>query len=126
MKTGVERIAGERRRQIEVEGWTAAEDDEHDSGSLAQAGAAYALAACGTGAAFELETVERERDEAVAAERLRCACLVAAQMEDSGDRAAIALGHILRPDADYDRSEVEGQSLEGLRAALAGEGNAND
>lgn len=33
----------ERRRQIEAEGWTPEHDDEHDSGELAAAGAAYAL-----------------------------------------------------------------------------------
>ncbi|HHQ2810285.1 TPA: hypothetical protein ACSPM7_005427 [Pseudomonas aeruginosa] len=33
----------ERRRQVEAEGWTPEHDDEHDSGELAAAGAAYAL-----------------------------------------------------------------------------------
>jgi hypothetical protein len=33
----------ERRRQIEVEGWTPEHDDEHDTGALALAAAAYAL-----------------------------------------------------------------------------------
>jgi hypothetical protein len=42
---GVELIATERRRQIEVEGWTPEHDDEHDSAQLAMAGAAYATAA---------------------------------------------------------------------------------
>lgn len=36
-------IAAERRRQIEVEGWTAEHDDQHTDGSLAQAAAVYAL-----------------------------------------------------------------------------------
>lgn len=35
----------ERQRQIDVEGWTSAHDDEHPAGELASAGAAYALAA---------------------------------------------------------------------------------
>lgn len=44
MKTGIERIAAERKRQIEVEGW----DAEHDisingDGQLARAAACYAL-----------------------------------------------------------------------------------
>lgn len=34
----------ERQRQIQVEGWTAEHDDEHDDGQLAKAAAAYALA----------------------------------------------------------------------------------
>ncbi|HGM5010198.1 TPA: hypothetical protein ACKPXC_000473 [Pseudomonas aeruginosa] len=36
-------VQSERRRQINVEGWTPEHDDEHDSGELAAAGAAYAL-----------------------------------------------------------------------------------
>lgn len=35
-------IAAERRRQVEVEGWTAEHDDEHVDGSLATVAAAYA------------------------------------------------------------------------------------
>jgi hypothetical protein len=42
---GVERIAAERQRQIEAEGWTPEHDDEHDMGQLAAAGAAYAMCA---------------------------------------------------------------------------------
>lgn len=36
-------VQTERRRQVEAEGWTPEHDDEHDSGELAAAGAAYAL-----------------------------------------------------------------------------------
>ena len=36
-------VAAERKRQIEVEGWTAEHDDRHTPGELAQAGACYAL-----------------------------------------------------------------------------------
>ncbi|MFA5941390.1 MAG: hypothetical protein WC809_18715 [Sinimarinibacterium sp.] len=40
-------IAGERIRQIVVEGWSAAHDDAHDAGELATAAVCYALnAAC--------------------------------------------------------------------------------
>lgn len=42
MKTGVERIAAERRRQIESEGWTPEHDDQHNSAELALAAALYA------------------------------------------------------------------------------------
>lgn len=42
--TGAERIAAERQRQIEEEGWTPEHDDGHDGGSLAGAAAAYTLA----------------------------------------------------------------------------------
>ncbi|MFA6019766.1 MAG: hypothetical protein WC722_05840 [Rhodospirillales bacterium] len=43
--TGNEFVPGiqERARQIEVEGWTPEQDDEHDSGEMAQAAATYAL-----------------------------------------------------------------------------------
>jgi len=40
--TGVEMIAAERRRQAEVEGWTAAHDDTHARGEMALAAAVYA------------------------------------------------------------------------------------
>lgn len=43
MKTGVELIAEERQRQIEVEGWTAEHDDNHIYGDLARAAACYAM-----------------------------------------------------------------------------------
>jgi len=43
MKTGVERIAEERLRQIEEEGWNDEYDDSHENGELAQAAAAYAI-----------------------------------------------------------------------------------
>lgn len=42
MKTGIEIIAEERQRQIEVEGWTPEHDDEHIFGEMAQAAACYA------------------------------------------------------------------------------------
>ena len=42
MKTGIERITDERRRQVDAEGWTPEHDDEHDSGQLALAAACYA------------------------------------------------------------------------------------
>ncbi len=41
MKTGVELIAEERQRQIEVEGWTPEHDDSHDAGELAKAAMVY-------------------------------------------------------------------------------------
>lgn len=41
---GVTLIAEERRRQMAVEGWTPAHDDEHDEGQMAAAAACYAMA----------------------------------------------------------------------------------
>jgi hypothetical protein len=42
MKSGVELIAEERKRQIEEEGWTAEHDDRHKNGKLALAACCYA------------------------------------------------------------------------------------
>lgn len=43
MKTGIEHIAEERQRQIEVEGWTKEHDAEHTNDSLALAAVCYAI-----------------------------------------------------------------------------------
>jgi len=43
MKSGIEQIAEERKRQVEVEGWTPEHDDDHWRGELAEAAACYAL-----------------------------------------------------------------------------------
>lgn len=40
---GVEMIAAERKRQVEMEGWTPEHDAEHTDHSLAQAAACYAV-----------------------------------------------------------------------------------
>ena len=40
--SAIDDIAAERRRQIEVEGWTLAHDDKHTDQSLAMAAALYA------------------------------------------------------------------------------------
>ncbi|WP_418592058.1 hypothetical protein [Ponticoccus sp. (in: a-proteobacteria)] len=42
---GISDIAGERKRQIEAEGWTPEHDDEHTGGELAKAAGCYAWAA---------------------------------------------------------------------------------
>ena len=42
--TGAQRIAAERKRQIEVEGWTPEHDDNHADDSLSIAAACYAVA----------------------------------------------------------------------------------
>ncbi len=41
MKTGIERIADERKRQIDMECWTPERDNMHVNGELAQAAAHY-------------------------------------------------------------------------------------
>lgn len=41
-KTGIELIAQERKRQIEVEGWTPEHDSEHGNQEIASAAACYA------------------------------------------------------------------------------------
>ncbi|WP_406867250.1 hypothetical protein [Paraburkholderia fungorum] len=40
-------VLAERQRQVSLEGWTPEHDDEHDSGEMASAAAAYALHSCG-------------------------------------------------------------------------------
>lgn len=41
MKTGIERISQERKRQIEKEGWTSDHDASHTAGELSLAARAY-------------------------------------------------------------------------------------
>lgn len=41
----IDEIAAERKRQIEVEGWTPEHDDAHDQGEMADAAACYAWCA---------------------------------------------------------------------------------
>lgn len=43
MKSGIELIAAERKRQVESEGWTAEHDQMHDDGELADAAICYAM-----------------------------------------------------------------------------------
>lgn len=43
MKTGIEIISDERKRQIEVEEWDADHDEQHDNGELANFAALYAI-----------------------------------------------------------------------------------
>jgi len=54
MRAGLHRIAFERQRQLEAEGWTARHDAEHKRGELAIAAACYAVkdteASCVVGA----------------------------------------------------------------------------
>lgn len=45
MITGIERIAVERRRQINEEGWTPEHDEIHDDGALTKAAVCYIMAA---------------------------------------------------------------------------------
>jgi hypothetical protein len=43
MKSGIELIAAERKRQVEKEGWTAHHDYQHFHGELAIAASCYAI-----------------------------------------------------------------------------------
>jgi hypothetical protein len=61
--TVIDEIAAERRRQIEVEGWTPERDDGHTDGMLATAGAIYARYASDDGLhAFAVEMREAGED----------------------------------------------------------------
>jgi hypothetical protein len=42
LPTGLDLIAAERRRQVEVEGWTMEHDRKHGSGAIEQAASCYA------------------------------------------------------------------------------------
>lgn len=44
LNAAVRDVLVERQRQISIEGWTSEHDDEHDTGEMASAGAAYAYA----------------------------------------------------------------------------------
>lgn len=50
MSKALEDIAAERQRQIDVEGYTSAEDDGYVNGAVAEAAAAYAMSAAGNSA----------------------------------------------------------------------------
>lgn len=52
----IREITAERDRQINEEGWSAEDDDEHYSGQLANAAACYALSAGGWGASTNVIT----------------------------------------------------------------------
>lgn len=43
---GIERIAAERQRQVDKEGWSPDHDDEHKRGEMGKAAVCYALHAC--------------------------------------------------------------------------------
>lgn len=52
-KTGIELIAEERKRQIEIEGWTKEHDAEHTNEALAQAAVCYATPSALRGYAYD-------------------------------------------------------------------------
>lgn len=52
-------IADERRRQVEVEGWTVEHDDDHPDGALAQAAAAYAVNATAPSSQIDIKVGRR-------------------------------------------------------------------
>lgn len=56
-------VLAERKRQVEVEGWTPEHDDEHATGAMAAAAACYALSAAAT--VSESEYWRAKRDDAV-------------------------------------------------------------
>jgi hypothetical protein len=61
--TGIDLIAAERERQVNVEGWTPAHDDRHNDGALASAGATYAIVASNMrgGASFEKSIMDYKK-----------------------------------------------------------------
>jgi len=61
MKTGIELIADERRRQVEQEGWTPEHDDQWTGGHLSHAASCYADAAT-----FQVRDPEATTEDLVA------------------------------------------------------------
>lgn len=60
MKNGIERIAAERQRQIDQEGYSPTHDHQHDGGELSEAAACYAELA---GSQIRGASVEELRDK---------------------------------------------------------------
>lgn len=54
---GIESIAAERKRQVEVEGWTPEYDDAHTDGAMSAAATAYAFSAF-TGTSYRAFSAE--------------------------------------------------------------------
>ena len=64
VRGGADEILQERYRQIDVEGWTAEHDDQHDRGELAAAARAYLFAVlcrlCDEATAEEMQTIPND------------------------------------------------------------------
>jgi len=66
MKTGIELISEERKRQVDVEGWTDLHDGSHNHGELVGAAGCYLAASFGKqdrkiDASFELREPSRDK-----------------------------------------------------------------
>lgn len=100
----IDEIAAERRRQIEVEGWTLEHDDRHAEGQLALAAAVYAMSAGGRDAAWWhwpwsarwLKPTTPRRD------LIKAAALIVAEIERLDRREETCRAHA-RADANRDR-----------------------
>lgn len=86
-------IAAERRRQIEVEGWSSEHDDTHSGSELAMAAACYALLGSGRSVPAGMWPWRREGDwpkpKSKRRDLIRAAALIVAEIERL-DRAALA------------------------------------
>ena len=85
-------VAGERRRQIEQEGWTPEHDDEHTRGEMATAAASYAVAGLEGGEALAIGLWPWAREwwkpKSRRLDLVRAGALIVAEIERL-DRAAI-------------------------------------
>lgn len=61
MKTGIEIITDERKRQLTVKGWSLAHDDGHKNGELVKASACYSLWNWESSTAFRLWPFDKSR-----------------------------------------------------------------
>lgn len=84
-------VVAERRRQVEGEGWSAAHDDAHTAGELAQAGACYLLYSSTQTPAFWPWSPAWWKPKGYRSNFVRAAALVLAELERI-DRAAIKEG----------------------------------
>jgi hypothetical protein len=80
----IDEIAAERRRQIEVEGFSAAHDDRHAEGELAEAAACYAVRRLNARWPWDLEWW---KPKGIRRNLIKAAALIIAEIERL-DRAA--------------------------------------
>mgnify|MGYP001338024131 CR=1 FL=1 len=88
MKTGIELIAEERKRQVEKEGWSSEHDDKHSYSELARAAACYAIPSWFTHSRrmvfsiwpFEPEFFKRTADNRVR-DLVKAGALIAAEID---------------------------------------------
>lgn len=98
---GIERIAAERKRQVEKEGYSPEHDDEHDTGGLADAAACYAAHAGGTLLEVDIWPWENSSDKRMRNSRGMLSCRESTKqrirlLEKAGALIAAEIDRLLR------------------------------